>query len=140
MKFYTSGSTGFVDVRDVSRAIVTLIQSQDWDRIKNQRYVLSAGNLNYRELFERIADALNRPKPTIRANRILLQLGWRGSKLASIFTAKEPALTKESARSAGKVSHYDGSKIASVIGFAYTPIDTTIRDIGKIFLSEQESI
>jgi len=137
MKFYTSGSTGFVDVRDVSHAIVTLIQSEDWDALKNQRYVLSAENISYRELFERIAVALNQPKATIRANRILLQLGWRVSKLTSLFTGKEPALTRDTARSAGKVSLYDGSKITTVTGFEYTPIATTIRDIGRIFLSEQ---
>src|SRR5665647_475864 len=49
MKFYSSGCSGFVDVRDVSRAIVTLIQSEDWDTFKNQRYVLSAENISYRE-------------------------------------------------------------------------------------------
>ncbi|MCK9411416.1 MAG: NAD-dependent epimerase/dehydratase family protein [Prolixibacteraceae bacterium] len=137
MKFYTSGSTGFVEVRDVSHAIVALVQSKEWDKIKNQRFVLSAENLTYRELFDRIAIVLNKPKPAIRANRMLLQLGWRASKLASIFTGKEPALSRDTARSAGKVSLYDGSKIASVIDFEYTPIEATIRDIGKIFLSEQ---
>jgi len=137
MKFYTSGSTGFVDVRDVSRAIVTLIKSEDWDTFKNQRYVLSAENISYRELFERIAVALNQPKATIRANRILLQLAWRTSVLASVLTGKQPALTRDTARSSIRTAVYDGSKIASVIDFAYNPIEATIRDIGKIFLSEQ---
>jgi len=140
MKFYTSGSTGFVDVRDVSRAIVALLQSKEWETIRNQRYVLSAENIPYRDLFEMIAVALNQPKPTIRANRLLLHLAWRASGLASLLTGKEPALTRDTARSAGKISLYDGSKIASVIGFEYTPIAATIRDIGKIFLSEQEKM
>ncbi|MEK7719308.1 MAG: NAD-dependent epimerase/dehydratase family protein [Bacteroidota bacterium] len=137
MKFYTSGSTGFVDVRDVSHAIAALLQSRDWDTIKNQRYVISAENISYRELFEMIAVALNQPKATIRANRILLQLAWRASKLVSLLTGKESALTRDAARSAGKESLYDGSKILSTIDFEYTPIAATIRDIGKIFLSEQ---
>ena len=139
MKFYTSGSTGFVDVRDVSRAIVTLIQSEDWDRIKNQRYLLSAENLTYRELFERIAVALKQPKATIRANRILLQLAWRASKLTSLFTGKDPDLTRDTARSAGKESLYDGSKITRTIDFSYTPVAKTIQNIGKIFLEDYES-
>jgi len=140
MKFYTSGSTGFVDVRDVSRAIVTLLQSRDWDTIKNQRYVLSAENIPYRELFEMIAVALNQPKATIRANRFLLQLAWRASGLVSLLTGKRPALTRETARSSMKTAVYDGSKIASVINFEYNPIAATIRDIGKIFLEEQEKM
>jgi dihydroflavonol-4-reductase len=136
MRFYTDGSTGFVDVRDVSRAIIGLLQSDDWDSIKNQRYVISEENLTYREVFDRIAVALNQQKPTIRANRILLQLGWRASRLVSLLTAKEPALTKETARSAVKHSQYDGSKITRTIDFSYTPIEKTIQDIGKIFLED----
>ncbi|MCX6220503.1 MAG: NAD-dependent epimerase/dehydratase family protein [Bacteroidia bacterium] len=138
MKFYTTGSTGFVDVKDVSRAIVTLVQSADWDTIKNQRYVLSAENIPYRDLFEMIAVALNQPKATIRANRILLQLGWRASKVASLLTGKDPDLTRDTARSAGKISLYDGTKITRTIDFSYTPVAKTIQDIGKIFLVDYE--
>jgi nucleoside-diphosphate-sugar epimerase len=136
MKFYTDGSTGFVDVRDVSRAIIGLLQSDDWDSIKNQRFVISAENLTFRELFDRIAAALNQQKPTVRANRVLLQLGWRASRLVSLVTGKEPALTKETARSASKHSQYDGSKITRTIDFGYLQIAKTIQDIGKIFLED----
>jgi nucleoside-diphosphate-sugar epimerase len=136
MRFYTDGSTGFVDVRDVSRAITGLLESEDWESIKNQRYVISAENLPYREVFDRIAVALNQQKPTFRANRILLHLGWRISQVASFFTGQEPALTKETARSAGNHSKYDGSKITRTIAFDYTPIEKTIRDTGKIYLED----
>jgi len=140
MQFYTTGITGYVDVRDVSRAIITLLQAKDWETIKNQRYILSAENHTYQEIFARIAVALNRPKPTIRANRFLLQLAWRASSLGSLLTGKEAALTKDTARSSVKRSMYDGSKITKIIDFSYTPIETTIRDIGKIFLDEQEKM
>ena len=137
LKFYTSGSTGFVDVRDVSRAINGLLLTKDWDAVKNQRYVLSAENRTYREIFEEIAMALNQPKPLIRANRFLLELVWRVSLLVSLLTGKRPALTKETTHSSMKISAYDGTKITRVLDFEYTPIKTTIRDIGKIFLSEK---
>ena len=136
MKFYTKGQAGYVDVRDVTSAILALLQAKDWEEVKNQRYVLSAENLPYREFFDRIAEALHRPKPTIPANRLMLQLGWRASRLVSFLTGTYPALTRETARNAEKVSAYDGSKITGMIGFGYTPIDTTIRDIGKIFLED----
>ncbi len=136
MKFYTKGQAGFVDVRDVSSAILALLQEKDWDAVKNQRYVVSAENLPYREFFDRIAVALQLKKPTIPANRLMLQLGWRTSRLVSSLTGSYPALTRETARNAEKISAYDGSKITRMIGFGYTSIDTTIRDIGKIFLED----
>ncbi len=140
LKFYTTGSTGFVDARDVSRAIISLVESNEWETIKNQRYVVSAENHTYREIFDWIAEALNVPKPTFRANRFLLQIGWRASRMASRFTGKAPVLTRDTARSAGKHSQYDGSKITGTIDFSYTPIEKTIGDIGEIFLGEQKKM
>jgi nucleoside-diphosphate-sugar epimerase len=135
LKFYTRGSTGFVDVRDVSKAIIALLRRENWDAVKGQRFIVSAENRPYREVVDMIAVALNRPKPAIRANGILLQLGWRASRIASILTGNPPALTKETARSALRVSAYDGSKICRTINFEYRPIETTIRDIASIFLN-----
>jgi nucleoside-diphosphate-sugar epimerase len=136
LKFYTNGSTGFVDVRDVSRAMLLLVQSEEWETLKNQRYVLSAENLTYREVFGGIAEALHQKRPTIRANRLLLQLGWRSSALLSFITGRESGLTKATARSATNVTTYDGSKITGKIDFSYTPISQTLQDIGQIYLRE----
>lgn len=136
MKFYTSGTNGFVDVRDVSRAIISLLQTDNWDAVKNQRFVLSAENRSYREIFEAIAVALARPKPSIPANKLLLQLGWRASRLVSILTGKEPALTRETARSSVRKAIYDGAKLSTIIDFSYTPMADTIQQIGGIFLRE----
>lgn len=136
MKFYTRGSNGFVDVRDVSRAIIALLQAENWESIKNHRYILSSENLTYQEVFEAIAEALNQPKPTIPANRFLLHIAWRAARVISPLTGRAPALTKATARNSMKMSAYDGSKITRVIDFDYTPIDRTIQEIGKIFLKD----
>ncbi len=136
MRFYTDGSNGFVDVRDVSTAIITLLQTDNWERVKNQRFVLSAENLPYREIFEAIAVALNQKKPSFRANLLLLQLGWRASALISLLTGKEPALTRQTVRSSVRQALYDGSKVTRTIDFNYTPIANTIQHTGEIFLQD----
>ena len=41
LRIYTPGSAGFVDVRDVSRAMIELMENE----IKNQRFILSALSL-----------------------------------------------------------------------------------------------
>jgi nucleoside-diphosphate-sugar epimerase len=133
LKFYPPGTNGFVDVRDVSKVILALVNSKEWEHVSSQRYVLSAENRSYRDVFGMIADALDQPVPTIRANRFLLTAGWRISGLTALLTGKRPSLTRDTARSSAKVSAYDGSKIRSVIPFDYTPLDQTIRNIGKIF-------
>lgn len=137
-KFYTEGSNGFVDVRDVAHAIALLVSSTNWETVKNQRYVLSAENLSYRDLFNQIAVAVNQKKPVWRAGQFILKLGWRMAQLAALFTGKVPALTRDTVRSAGKPAVYDGTKITKTIDFSYTPIAKTIENIGKIFLAEHQ--
>jgi len=53
LKFYTGGATGFVDVNDVVRAMITLMEDTNFKRCKNQRYILNSENVSYRELFIR---------------------------------------------------------------------------------------
>jgi len=138
MKFYTGGCNGFVDVRDVSRAIIALSHAKNWKSINNQRFILSAENLSYREVFGSIAEALHQPPPTLPASPFLLQIAWRAARVMSFLTGKEPALTRETARSSMKKSYYDGSKITRAIDFSYTPVRETIRNIAKIFLDEHK--
>ena len=136
LKFYPAGGTGFLDVRDLSKAILLIIKSKDWESIQNNRYVVSAENLLYREIFGRIASELGKPAPSIRAGRFLLQLGWRMARIMACLTGKRPALTKETASSSARISNYDGSKIRNVIPLQYTPVGEAIRHTGKIFRQE----
>ena len=62
LRFYTTGSTGFVDVRDVATAISMLMQSD----ITNERYVLNAANATYQSFFNQVADALHVKRPDIK--------------------------------------------------------------------------
>ncbi len=136
MKFFTQGGTGFVDVADVSAAIIGLMFHPEWETLKNSRYLLNAENLAFADLFGRIADRLDKPRPSIATGKFLLGAAWRLAALVSRFTGKKPAITRETARSAAKLSFFDGSKITEAIGFRYTPIDETLDSIAAIFRKE----
>lgn len=139
MKFYTLGTTGYVGVKDVVRAMITLMDDAHFERCKNQRYLLSAEDLSYRDLFCRIADALNRPRPTIAANDFVLALVWRMAAVLAFFTRKTPFITKEAATGRNAINHYDGSKITRETGFSYTPIDESIKETAACLLKDFKS-
>jgi len=124
MKFYTTGGTGFVDVRDVVTAMVTLVKSD----VQNERFILNGVNLTYQDLFNRIADGLGVKRPSIRAQKVLVNLGWRFEKLKNKITGSEPMITKESARTSLKRTQYSGEAIKERIQFNYTPFNTTITE------------
>lgn len=46
--YYTKGGTAWVDVKDVVRIMVALMQSS----IEEERFIVSAGNYSYKEIFE----------------------------------------------------------------------------------------
>ena len=48
LKFYSTGSTGYVDVLDVAECLIKLLNSA----IINERFILNAGQMKYREVFD----------------------------------------------------------------------------------------
>ena len=136
MKFYTKGGTGFVDVRDVTSAMCQLMQDEVWDKVKNQRFILNSENVLFSNLFSQIAVALKVDPPKYFAGNTLLKLAVLIFRLQSLFSGSRPKLTKETIRSANKVSYYDGSRIFNEIGFSYTPIKDSIRNISEIYLKD----
>ena len=93
LKFYSEGSTGYVDVQDVADALLQLLFSN----IKNERFIINGINLKYRDCFDRIALALNRPKASIRLTPFLKEVAWRAEAIKSLITGKRPLITKETA-------------------------------------------
>jgi dihydroflavonol-4-reductase len=123
--WYAGGTSGFVDVRDVVRAMVMLMDSE----IQAQRFIVSGHNAGYREVFEKIARAFGKKPPHRAVTPFLAGLVWRWEGLKSRFTGKEPLLTKETAVTAQAKVYFDNSKIkAHLPGFDFTPLADTIAD------------
>ena len=140
LKFYTKGGTGFVDVRDVTTAMLLLMTDKNWDAVKNQRYILNAENIPFREFFNLVADNLKVKRPKFFAGKLVLQLGWRLSLLYRFITGNPPSITRNTARSANKSSWYDGTKICRAIGFKYTPVEVSIKNVSQIFLKDKSRL
>lgn len=131
MKFYTTGGSGFVDVRDVVSVMIELMNKG----IFNQRFCLNAENLSYREVFSEIALALNRKAPPIEAKPWMLQLTRHFENIKSKISQSEPRVTKESARSAFNRTIYSNQKIVEILEHGFIPVKESIRHTGEVFLS-----
>ena len=125
LKFYTDGATGIVDVEDVAKAMILLMNSE----ISNDRFTLSADNLHYKDFFAKIADGFGIKPPNMEAKPWMLGIAWRAAKLASIFTGKAPALTKDAAKSSFNLSYYNNEKIKKAIEIEFKPLDKSIQEV-----------
>lgn len=132
MKYFTSGATGFVDVRDVSSAMISLMKGE----ISAERFILNAENISYKDLFEKIAEVMNVPKPKKEASINLLKLAVLIDSVAGVLKIKKREITKEIIRSSTSISKYSNEKIKKTIGIDFIPIEKSIGDIAYKFKNE----
>ena len=129
LKYYTCGSTGYVDVTDVAECTIRLLQSE----IKNERFIINGENLYYREVFDMIAEGFNKKKATVEVTPFLQELAWRVELFRSFITGKRPLITKETVNSAMKCNSYSNRKLENAIGFKFIPIKNSVTKYCKWF-------
>lgn len=134
-RFYPKGATGFVDVRDVARAAIELMES---DQV-NERFILNSVNWSYQELLNKIADALDKKRPTQKASNFIMGLAWRWEALRCRILGKKPLLTKETARTSSSTFRYRNDKIKESIGYTFYPVSKTIEETAALYKVSAES-
>jgi dihydroflavonol-4-reductase len=132
LKFYTSGINGFVDVRDVSTAMIRLMEAT----IKNERFVVVSESIPFRDVFDTMADEITRKRAGIYAGPLLSSVAWRLEHMRYMLTGSKPVITRETARSASGKYYYDNSKIKSALNFDFIPVKKSIKDTAEIFKKE----
>ncbi|MBS1774486.1 MAG: NAD-dependent epimerase/dehydratase family protein [Bacteroidetes bacterium] len=131
--FYTSGINAWVDVKDVVDISYRLMESG----IADERFILSSGNYAYKDIFSRMAAALNRKPPYIRANKWMTSLVWRISVLKNKLLGGDITITKETARTSQSKNYYNNQKLIKYLPeFQYTPLDSTIKRMAVAYIAE----
>lgn len=128
-RHFPVGATGYVDARDVARFMIKLMESD----ISNERYILNAANLSYREFFNLIAKILDKKTPNIEVGNFAKELAWRLDWLKSNLTGSERLITKNSATHTSRTFIYQSQKSTQVFDFQYLPIEKTIAEMGNQF-------
>ncbi|MGD6027760.1 hypothetical protein QUV00_23075, partial [Xanthomonas citri pv. citri] len=95
LKFSPVGRSGFVDVRDVARFMLLLLESD----ISGERYILNAENILYKDFFKMVAASLNAKVPPIPVTPFLAEVAWRVEWLKEKILGIDPMVTRETARS-----------------------------------------
>lgn len=125
LKYYTNGSLGWVDVEDVARAMIALMNSG----IKAERYIISAENLDYKTVFTEAANCFGVKAPGIETKPWMLGLAWRASAVLSFLSGKPKGIDKTSAQAASKNTNFNNNKIKQAIGIEFKPISQSIKEI-----------
>ncbi len=132
LKYYTRGVNGYVDVRDVSRAMLELMDQQ----VFGERFIVSTENLSYQQVFTLMAKYLEKPAPSMHIPPALSQIAWRIEAIRSFLTGSKPEVTREMATTASQIYTYNNKKIREKLGFRFIPAEESIKMICGFFLKD----
>ncbi len=128
--WYSEGITGFVDVRDVAKAMIALMESN----ISSERFIINAEDRTFKDVFDLMAKSFGKKPPHKKVTPFLAQIVWRLEKIKSFFSGKDPLVTKETAKTALATVHFDNSKLKKFLpSFNYRPLEETINYTCSLF-------
>lgn len=132
--FYAEGTTGYIDARDLAFAMVELTNKQ----IYNQRFIVVGCNEKVRTIQTLFAKAFGKKAPYRKATHFILYLAAFTLKIISIFTRKQPALTRESIHAMGGNQIYSSDKLCKTIDISFKNIDDSIENMAKYIIQQKK--
>lgn len=132
LKYYTGGITGFVDVRDVSKAMILLMDSE----IKNERFIVSSENVSYKRFFDLASENFGKQKSSIHAGPFFSEALWRMYAFKKMATGKRSVITKETARAAHQKNNFSSEKIKKALNIDFIPLEQSVKETAKFFLKD----
>lgn len=124
LPLYSMGVNGYVNVKDVARAMHQLVQQQ----IFGKRFVMVAESCQIRELFFMLADGFGVKRPFIKVTPFMAEIAWRIMYVVALFKSNALPITKETARAANYVSRYDAARIKKELNFEFISIPATVTE------------
>ncbi len=128
IRYFTNGSNGFVDVRDVANMAIELIEKK---RFK-QRFVLNGFNVSYKVLFSALNTIFGHAAPSVFIPRWLLTIIAPCARLLHAYNKRIPYITKENISSAYSTMSYSSDKIKNDLSVAFKTMDETIAWLSKV--------
>lgn len=123
-RFFPKGSNAVVDARDVALAMTRLIT----EGATGERYLLIGENLPYRKLFTLIATSNGKAAPSMELPPWTLELAWRAEAMRTLFGGR-PLVTRNTARTASRTRHYDGSKATKLLGMHFRTAEEAVANV-----------
>lgn len=135
MKYYTNGVFGYVDVNDVTKGMMELMNN----KIEGERFIMVSENWSFKDFTHHVARALKVIPPKKEAKRWLLQFAWRMDWLRCFFNGKPRRLTKQTVSSILDNRNFSNKKIYNVLQLNFIPIEKSIAETCSQFLKDLES-
>ena len=135
MPFYVPGENGYVDFRDVAKAMILLSTAPG---AVNRRFILNGANLSFKEFITLAAKSVGKKPPRWEMGEKGLNRAQKASGWMAKLTGEKPLLTDGLVKAALSVSRYDGEAVNEVIDFEYRPIGQTMQYMAAAYLKDKK--
>ncbi|MBI1183110.1 NAD-dependent epimerase/dehydratase family protein [bacterium] len=135
LPFYSGGLTGFVDVLDVAKGVVRSLTNE---KSIAQRFIMVGENLSYKELLHKIATALGKKPPGIKAGKNLSTVVALAAESWAAISGSKAFITREVAQSANRSTRFNHHKAEEILGINFNPIDQTIARTALFYQAHPE--
>lgn len=132
LRFYTEGITGYVDVRDVVKGMILLMNGE----FSGERFIISSGNYSYREILSMIADSLGKNPPTIHATSFMIKMAYYLDWLRVFLASGKRRISKDIITGSKSKMLFSNDKIRRATGMEFIPVNDSIRNTGELFLRD----
>lgn len=132
LKYYPSGTNGFVDVRDVVDVMFRLLE----EKVVGERYIISGGNHSYHDLFSAMSRLIGKTGPSIQIPGSILRRLWIFDLIRSAMTGQSMVLTRESARIATESTYYSAERVQQALDFRFRPLEETLAYLKSFCFDE----
>lgn len=123
LKFYTTGTTGFVSISDLISIAIQITKSQ----IEAEKFIIVSENISYKDLIFSISKKLNLKPPSIKASKILTTIAYKLDWISSNIFGQKRKISKQMSKSLHTNDLYDNSKIKKNLSFEFESINCTIE-------------
>jgi nucleoside-diphosphate-sugar epimerase len=134
LRFYTPGTNGFVDVRDVAEALLLLVEKN----IFGHRFLAIGENIPFRTYYQLAAQKLGKKPPHIPVPEIPAKIAasvFDGFRALGVPLSR---LTRKSVDAAFDRQSYNASALKSALAFKFRSIDQALTYTSEVYKWEQE--
>jgi len=132
LSYYPTGSNGLVSAEDISRFVCLLLEQNAF----GERYIVSAINMSYKELFGQIAKGLSQEIPHRAIEGRYKTLARLKEFFSRITGNGSRYLTPESLENISEHKSYSNAKSIAHFDFQYQNIAELIEDLSQSYLQQ----
>jgi nucleoside-diphosphate-sugar epimerase len=124
LKYTPILTTGFVDVFDVVKPMIALMESNH----QKERYILVSESLPFNSVLNKIADALDKQPPKKTLTSWMVFMGWAVQSIGHTLFNTKKTISYDSIKGVFSKSIYSNNKLIDALNYSFKPIGKSITD------------